>query len=122
MDMSTEQPAVDDRQVRQWALVLHLSLLAGFLIPLAGLVAPIIIWQLKKEEMPGLDAHGKVVANWIISSIIYLGVSVLLIFVLIGIPLILLLCLVGVIFPIIGGIKASDGEVWKYPMSITFFR
>jgi uncharacterized Tic20 family protein len=50
------------------------------------------------------------------------GVSVLLIFVLIGIPLIALLCLVGVIFPIIGGIKASDGEVWKYPMSIAFFR
>ena len=122
MDMSTAQPSVDDRQVRQWALVLHLSLLAGFLIPLAGMVAPIIIWQLKKEEVPGLDAHGKVVANWIISSIIYGGVSVLLIFVLIGIPLILLLCLVGVIFPIIGGIKASDGEVWKYPMSITFFR
>ena len=122
MDMSTEQPAVDDRQVRQWALVLHLSLLAGFVIPLAGMVAPIIIWQLKKEEMPGLDAHGKVVTNWIISSIIYGGVSVLLIFVLIGIPLIVLLCLVGVIFPIIGGIKASDGEVWKYPMSIAFFR
>ena len=86
------------------------------------MVAPIIIWQLKKEEMPGLDAHGKVVTNWIISSIIYGGVSVLLIFVLIGIPLIVLLCLVGVIFPIIGGIKASDGEVWKYPMSIAFFR
>ena len=122
MDMSMEQPAVDDRQVRQWALFLHLSLLAGFLIPLAGLVAPIIIWQLKKEEMPGLDAHGKVVTNWLISSIIYFGASVLLIFVLIGIPLILLLCLVGVIFPIVGGIKASNGEVWKYPMSITFFR
>jgi uncharacterized Tic20 family protein len=104
MDMSMEQPAVDDRQVRQWALFLHLSLLAGFLIPLAGLVAPIIIWQLKKEE------------------VIYFGASVLLIFVLIGIPLILLLCLVGVIFPIIGGIKASNGEVWKYPMSLTFFR
>jgi len=122
MDMSMEQPAVDDRQARQWALILHLSLLAGYVIPLAGMVAPIIIWQLKKEQMPGLDAHGKVVANWIISSIIYLGVSVLLIFVIIGIPLILLLCIVGVIFPIIGGIKASDGEVWKYPMSITFFR
>jgi len=122
MDMSMEQPAVDDRQVRQWALMLHLSLLAGFLIPLAGLVAPIIIWQLKKEEMPGLDPHGKVVANWIVSSIIYFAVSVLLIFVLIGIPLVLLLCFVGVIFPIIGGIKASDGQVWKYPLSITFFR
>ncbi len=122
MDMSMEQPTVYDRQVRQWAMILHLSLLSGFVIPLAGLVAPIIIWQLKKDQMPGLDAHGKVVANWIVSSLIYLGVSLLLIFVLIGIPLILLLCAVGVIFPIIGGVKAGDGIVWKYPMSITFFR
>jgi uncharacterized Tic20 family protein len=122
MDMSMEQPAADDRQVRQWAMILHLSLLAGYLIPLAGLVAPIIIWQLKREEMPGLDAHGRVVANWIVSSLIYLGVSLLLIFVIIGIPLIMLLGVVGVVFPIIGGIKASDGIVWKYPASITFFR
>ena len=86
------------------------------------MVAPIIIWQLKKEEMPGLDAHGKAVANWIITLLIYGGVSALPIFVLIGIPLILLLCLVRTIFPIIGGIKAGDGEVWNYPMSITFFR
>jgi uncharacterized Tic20 family protein len=122
MDMSMDQPTVDDRQVRQWAMILHLSLLAGYVIPLAGLVAPIIIWQLKRDEMPGLDAHGRVVANWIVSSIIYLGISLVLIFVVIGIPLIMLLGVVGVVFPIIGGIKANDGILWKYPMSIAFFR
>ena len=76
------------------------------------MVAPIIIWQLKKEEMPGSTPTAGV-ADWIISSLIYGGVSVLLIFVLIGTPLIMLLCLVGIVFPIIGGIKAGDGEVWS---------
>ena len=79
-------------------------------------------WASQKHNVIVVDPHGKVVANWIVSSIIYFAVSVLLIFVLIGIPLVLLLCFVGVIFPIIGGIKASDGQVWKYPLSITFFR
>jgi hypothetical protein len=35
-----------------------------------SLIAPIIIWQLKKNEFPELDAHGKVVVNWIISVLI----------------------------------------------------
>jgi uncharacterized Tic20 family protein len=115
------QPVSNSREVGQWALFLHLSQLAGFVIPFAGWIAPIVIWQVKKEEMPELDAHGKVVTNWILSSLIYATVCVILMFVVIGIPLILVLLLLGIIFPIIGGIKASNGEVWKYPMSIRFF-
>ena len=41
--------------LKQWGLFLHLSLLAGFLVPLGGLVVPIVIWQMKKQEIPGLD-------------------------------------------------------------------
>jgi hypothetical protein len=94
----------------------------GLHLPLAGWVAPILIWQLKKAEMPALDAHGKVVTNWILSQLIYFTVSVILIFVVVGIPLILVLVLIGVIFPIIGGIKANDGIVWQYPLSIRFLK
>ena len=39
-----------DKDFRMWAMILHFSLLAGFVIPLGGLIAPIIIWQIKKEE------------------------------------------------------------------------
>src|SRR4030042_3119368 len=58
-------------QTRQWAMFLHFSLLAAFVLPIVGLVAPIIIWQLKKEALPAIDAHGKIVVNWILSMIIY---------------------------------------------------
>ncbi|HPA19705.1 MAG TPA: DUF4870 domain-containing protein [Verrucomicrobiae bacterium] len=109
-------------QTRQWAMFLHLSLLAGFLIPLAGLVAPIIIWQLKKAELPEIDAHGKMVANWIISSLIYCAAGIALTFVLIGIPILAILGVIAVIFPIVGGIKANNGELWKYPLTIPFLK
>src|SRR5262245_53506559 len=72
-----------DEQTRQWAMFLHLSLLAGFVVPMAGLVAPILIWQLKKTELPGIDAHGKNALNWVISVLIYAVVCVILIFVII---------------------------------------
>jgi len=107
---------------RQWAMFLHLSLFAGFLVPMAGLVVPIIIWQLKKEEFPEIDEHGKIVVNWIISSFIYAAVCVVLCFVLIGIPLLFVLGVLSIVFPIIGGIKANDGQVWKYPLSIQFLK
>jgi len=116
-------PASLEQQTRQWAMFLHLSLLAGCVVPMAGLVAPIVIWQIKKTELPGIDAHGKVVMNWLLSALIYSVVSFILIFVfLIGIPLLLALGVLSIVFPIIGGIKANNGELWKYPLSIPFFK
>jgi uncharacterized Tic20 family protein len=114
------QPADVEHQTRLWAMILHLSLLAGYVVPLGGLVVPIVIWQLMKNELPGLDAHGKVVANWIISLLIYGIVAGILCVVLIGIPLLITLALLHVVFPIIGGVKANNGEVWRYPLSISF--
>jgi uncharacterized Tic20 family protein len=38
-----------------------------------------------------------------------------------GMLLFALLGILAVVFPIIGGLKANNGEVWKYPLSITFF-
>jgi uncharacterized protein len=114
------QPADVERQTRQWAMILHLSLLAGYVVPLGGLVVPIFIWLLKKNELPGIDAHGKVVVNWIISLLIYGIVSGFLCVVLIGIPLLITLGILHLVFPIIGGVKAMNGEVWRYPLSMSF--
>jgi len=117
---SVPDKSARELQCRQWAMFLHFSLLAGFVVPLAGLVAPVIIWQIKKTEYPELDVHGKIAANWILSLIVYAVVSALLILVLVGIPLLIALGVLAVVFPIVGGIKANNGETWKYPLSIQF--
>ena len=57
-----------------------------------------------------------------ISVILYAFACILLMFVLIGIPLLIALAIVAVVFPIIGGIKANDGKLWPYPMSIRFLK
>jgi uncharacterized Tic20 family protein len=120
--MSQQVYAGMDAQTRQTAMFLHLSHFAGWVIPLAGLVAPLIIWQTKKNDMPAIDEHGKVVMNWVLSELIYVVVCVILIFVLIGIPLLMALAVISLVFPIVGGIKANNGELWKYPLSIPFFK
>ena len=111
-----------ERETRTWAMFLHFSLLAGYVAPIAGLIAPIIIWLVQKDKLPGIDEHGKVVVNWLISLILYLILSVLLSFIFIGIPMLIVLIVATIIFPIIGGIKANDGQLWKYPLSIRFFK
>ena len=121
-NLGARDPASLERETNQWAMYLHLSLLAGFVIPFAGLVAPIVIWQLKKTELPDIDIHGKIVVNWIISAVIYAAICLILVFLIVGIPLLIALGILGVVFPIIGGLKASAGEVWRYPLSIDFLK
>lgn len=115
--------SVSDKDERMWAMFLHLSVLLGVsVVPIAGFIAPIVIWQVKKNELPMIDEHGKVVVNWLISLFIYTTCAGLLTVFLIGIPLVFALWIIGIVFPIIGGLKANNGELWKYPLSITFLR
>jgi uncharacterized Tic20 family protein len=62
------------------------------------------------------------VANWILTEIILALVFYLLCFVLVGFPLLGILVVLAVVYPIIGGVKANNGEVWKYPFSLQIFR
>lgn len=103
---------------RNWAMLLHLSVFAGWFIPMLGFLAPIVIWQVKRAEIPELEEHGKEVLNFMLSMLIYSVISGVLIFAFVGFFLLLALGAIGLIFPIIGGIKASNGELWRYPLII----
>lgn len=110
------------QEERQMGMFLHLSQLASLVVPLLGIVLPIVLWQTQKEKMPALDAHGKMVVNWMISCVIYAVVSVILVFVVVGILLLIALGVIAVVFPIIGAVKANNGELWKYPLTIPFLK
>jgi uncharacterized protein len=107
---------------KQMGMFLHLSQLLNILIPMAGIIAPIVLWQIKKDQIRGLDAHGKMIVNWMISCLIYGAVSFVLAFVLIGFLGFFAIAVMGLVFPIIGGIKANNGELWEYPLTIKFLK
>lgn len=107
---------------RQMGMFLHLAQLANVILFPVGIIVPIVIWQTQKDKIPGLDAHGKMVVNWMISMTIYMVISIILIFFIIGIFMICAVLLMGIIFPIIGGIKANNGELWEYPLTIKFLK
>lgn len=115
--------ANNDAQVtdRSWLVLLHLSLFLGYLVPLAGFVAPILIWQLMKAGMPEMDVHGRNVADWIVASTFYHILFGVLCVVLVGIPFLILTVVLSIVFPIIGAVKASQGVAWRYPMTMRIF-
>jgi uncharacterized Tic20 family protein len=49
-------------------------------------------------------------------------ISGVLTIVLVGILGILALIVMGIVFPIIGAVKANNGELWEYPLTIKFFK
>lgn len=104
-----------ERETRQWAMFIHFSMLAGWVIPLAGIIVPILLWQLKKDELPGIEPHAHVVMNWIVSSLVYAVICYILLLIVIGALGFLVLGVLTVAYAIIGGIKANDGELWEYP-------
>lgn len=101
-------------------VVLHLSQYCSFVVPYLGIVAPIGLWMMNKDDDPIVDEHGRNVINWNISLLIYSTICAILIFFLIGLLLIWIPILMGLIFPVIGAVKAKDGVIWKYPFSIKF--
>ena len=111
----SEAPAPESRQ---WGLFAHLSALAGLIIPFGNILGPLIIWQIKKAEMPFVDDQGKEALNFNITVALAFLVSIVLSFVLIGLLLMPLVGLAWLVFAIIAAIKANEGQYYRYPFTL----
>ena len=121
-DTPPSEPDIIGMKTDTYCMLIHLSQLLSLVsagVPFVGLIVPIVLWALVKDRSPLVDLHGKIVLNWSISLLIYIFVAVITIIGLLIVPILLVL---GIVFPIIGAVKANEGVVWKYPLSIAFFR
>lgn len=107
---------------RQWGMFCHLAALGGIVIPFGNVVGPLIVWMVKKAEMPFVNEQGMEALNFQISMTIYLIVTGLLMFVLIGFLLFPVVAVADLVLLIIAGIKASNGESYHYPVTIRFLK
>ena len=109
--------------VRTWAAFIHASALLGVVLHFPGhLLGPLILWFIKRDDAPELDAHGKEAVNFQISMLIYNAVAAVFCLVLVGFVFLAILWVLNAIFVIIAAIKASDGEFYRYPMTIRFIQ
>lgn len=123
-DMEYAKADAQERKTRLWAMILHLSLLSALVVPLAGLLAPIIIWQVKKPELPQIDPHGRTVVNWILNLCTALMLCAMIHLDDVAGLTVCVLTLAGmnVVVSATGGILASRGQLWAYPSWIAFLK
>ena len=114
MDSVTIAP--EDRTL---ALFTHLSGLSGYIVPLGGVIVPIIIWIVKKDT-PVISAIARQAVLLNVSVFLAIGVSAILLLTVILIPAVILFwCAIGlaaVVLPILGAIRAGDGVYYRYPV------
>lgn len=109
-------------QAGMWAMLCHLSALAGFIIPFGSIVGPIVVWQLKKKEFPVVDDQGKESVNFQLTVFLAILVSMVLMFVGIGFLLIAAVGIGALVLTIIAAIKANQGILYRYPLKITWIK
>jgi len=94
------------------------SALAHFGGIVLGFLAPLIVMLVKGPESPRVRANAVEALNFQISIMIYVVISMILVIVLIGIFTAIATGIAALVFAIIAGVKALNGEDYRYPLTI----
>jgi uncharacterized Tic20 family protein len=104
-------------------VIAHVSALSGIITAGIGcIVGPLLVWLYKGKENPQIETHAKAALNFQISMVIYMAVAFALVFVFVGFFLLPILGVVDLICTIIATAKASNGELFKYPLSLKLIK
>ena len=116
-------PPPDDKDARMWATLCHLGGFALYTgVPFGHILAPLLVWLIKREDHPLVDDQGKEALNFQISMTIYIVLCIPLVLLLIGIPILMGLGIFHIVVMIIAAVKASTGVAYRYPLCIHFMK
>ncbi|HEX9653071.1 MAG TPA: DUF4870 domain-containing protein [bacterium] len=124
-----------NQQIRNWGLFCHLSALSLWLgVPFGNVIIPLLVWLIKKDDIPLVDREGKESLNFQISFTLY-GTAIGLVGVLailmtlpdpsfpwlqISVLVAVVICHISLV--IYAAIKVSNDESYKYPLTIRFLK
>jgi uncharacterized Tic20 family protein len=101
-----------------WGSAAHWSSLVASVVGALAFLGPLIVMLTKGAESPYVRRQAVESLNFQLSMLIYGAVSVALCFVLIGFVLLPLVALTWLICTIIGSVRSSRGEDYRYPVTI----
>ncbi len=112
-------PPVAVPEERNWAMAAHVgSFLAAWAA--VGLIAPLVVLLAKGNTSAFIRRHAVESLNFQINALLYIVVFVVLSFVLIGIPLLIAYGIFYLVCVILATVRASNGEDYRYPLTIRF--
>lgn len=108
--------------VRRLAMFCHLAGFAGYLVPFGNVLAVAVLWLLRRETDPFIDAHGREALNFQLSMLVYVLIAFSLLLAVIGLLMLPLLLLFQVVSMIEGAVQAQSGQPYRYPLTFRFLR
>ncbi|MCH1931119.1 DUF4870 domain-containing protein [Shewanella sp. A25] len=105
---------------REFGLLVYASSFIGYLVPFGSILGPLILWLMKRDESAFVDRCGRSCLNFKLSMLVYVLIGAVLAIIGIGFILLLALAALDLICTVIGLIKASEGQVYRYPLTIKF--
>ena len=115
------QPPLSADQERLWAMLAHLLSFVAAYIAL-GFLAPLIVLLVFGPRSAFVRANAVESLNFNLSWLLYAVVGAILIFLVIGIFILIALGIAYVVLIIIASIRANDGQLYRYPLTIRFVR
>ena len=97
----------------------NIALLSHVLTLVAPILAPLIIYVIKKDDSPFVAAHAKESLNFQITIML---IVIALLVTLIGVMLLFPFGIFCLIVVIIATIRASEGKLYRYPFCIRFIK
>ncbi|WP_335964266.1 DUF4870 domain-containing protein [Galbibacter sp. PAP.153] len=111
------------RSDNQLLVVTHLSQLLDYVTGFGGLIVPLILWLVNKENVIDMDHHGKSIINFQLSILIYSILSIpLILFFGFGILALIVIGIMAFVFPIVNAIRVSNGQEANYPLSLSILK
>lgn len=127
-NQATDSLANPSKDERNWAMFAHLSaIVVGLLasavgLPIFAFLGPLVIYLMKKDESLYIADQAREALNFHITLAIVGLVLIVLSLTIILIPLTVLAGIVvfigGLILCIVAAIKASSGELYRYPFAL----
>jgi uncharacterized protein len=130
---SPEPPIAPSQEERQWAMFAHLSALLGGLATSAfggwgTFIGPLVIWLVKKDTMPFVNDQGREALNFnitvaiaclalVLLSIVTLGIGLI-----IAVPAFIIIGIGWLVLTIIAGVRANEGQAYRYPISLRLIK
>jgi len=96
-----------------------MAILSHVLTFVSSILAPLIIYLIKKDESSFVAQHAKESLNFQISLCI---ITFILFITIIGILLLWVVGILALVFVIVATIKASEGKLYRYPFSIRLIK
>ena len=111
-----------DQAVRNTAVAAHLSTFAGLVVPFGSVIGPLAVWLTRRDRDPFIDQAGREALNFGISIAIYGSLMLVAALVLVGIPLLVVGVIGWVVLASQAAVKASQGQSYRYPLTIRLVR